>query len=85
MLQADREALEDLDIQVSNRLVEKTLESIPDSCALVISDYDKGVLTDEGAQKLIDCARKLLSIPSIVDPKLTGLERSRGATVVLLK
>ena len=83
-LQADREALEDLDIQVSNRLVEKTLESIPDSCALVISDYDKGVLTDEGAQKLIDCARKF-SIPSIVDPKLTGLERSRGATVVLFE
>ena len=67
LLQADREALEDLDIQVSNRLVEKTLESIPDSCALVISDYDKGVLTDDGAQKLIDCARKF-SIPSIVDP-----------------
>ena len=84
LLQADREALEDLDIQVSNRLVEKTLESIPDSCALVISDYDKGVLTDEGAQKLIDCARKF-SIPSIVDPKLTGLERSRGATVVLFE
>ena len=84
LLQADREALEDLDIEVSNRLVEKTLESIPDSCALVISDYDKGVLTDEGAQKLIDCARKF-SIPSIVDPKLTGLERSRGATVVLFE
>jgi len=84
LLQADKEALEDLDIQVSNRLVEKTLESIPDSCALVISDYDKGVLTDEGAQKLIDCARKF-SIPSIVDPKLTGLERSRGATVVLFE
>ena len=84
LLQADREALEDLDIEVSNRLVEKTLESIPDSCALVISDYDKGVLTDEGAQRLIDCARKF-SIPSIVDPKLTGLERSRGATVALFE
>ena len=84
LLQADREALEDLDIEVSNRLVEKTLESIPNSCALVISDYDKGVLTDEGAQRLIDCARKF-SIPSIVDPKLTGLERSRGATVALFE
>ena len=84
LLQADREALGDLDIEVSNRLVEMTLGSIPDSCALVISDYDKGVLTDEGAQRLIDCARKF-SIPSIVDPKLTGLERSRGATVVLFE
>jgi len=84
LLQADREALGDLDIEVSNRLVEMTLGSIPDSCALVISDYDKGVLTDEGAQRLIDCARKF-SIPSIVDPKLTGLERSRGATVALFE
>jgi D-beta-D-heptose 7-phosphate kinase/D-beta-D-heptose 1-phosphate adenosyltransferase len=84
LLQADRESLEELDIEVSNRLVEKTLKSIPDSCALVISDYDKGVLTDEGSQKLIQCAREN-SIPSIVDPKLTGLERSRGATVVLFE
>ena len=73
-----------MDIEVSNRLVEMTLKSIPDSCALVISDYDKGVLTDVGAQKLIQCA-KTHSIPSIVDPKLTGLERSRGATVVLFE
>ncbi|DAC63505.1 MAG TPA: hypothetical protein D7I02_02045 [Candidatus Poseidoniales archaeon] len=84
LLQADRESLEELDVGVSNRLVEKTLKSIPDSCALVISDYDKGVLTDIGAQKLIQCAKKN-SIPSIVDPKLTGLERSRGATVVLFE
>lgn len=84
LLQADRESLEELDVGVSNRLVDKTLESIPDSCALVISDYDKGVLTDVGAQKLIQCAKDN-SIPSIVDPKLTGLERSRGATVVLFE
>ncbi len=84
LLQADRESLDDLDINVSNRLVEKTLQSIPDSCALVISDYDKGVLSDVGAQQLIQCAQEH-SIPSIVDPKLTGLERSRGATVVLFE
>tara|TARA_Y100000746_G_scaffold130057_1_gene111334 strand:+ start:94 stop:1146 length:1053 start_codon:yes stop_codon:yes gene_type:complete len=84
LLQADREPLDELDIEVSNRLVERTLKSIPDSCALVISDYDKGVLTDVGAQKLIECAKKH-SVPSIVDPKLTGLERSRGATVVLFE
>lgn len=84
LLQADRESLDELDVKVSNRLVDKTLESIPDSCALVISDYDKGVLTDIGAQKLIQCAKDH-SIPSIVDPKLTGLERSRGATVVLFE
>ena len=41
LLQADREPLDELDIEVSNRLVEMTLKSIPDSCALVISDYDK--------------------------------------------
>tara|TARA_B100000900_G_scaffold413480_1_gene437581 strand:- start:2160 stop:3212 length:1053 start_codon:yes stop_codon:yes gene_type:complete len=84
LLQADREALDELNPEVSNRLVEETLKSIPDSCALVISDYDKGVLTDKGAERLINCAKKN-SIPSIVDPKLTGLERSRGATVALFE
>jgi len=84
LLQADRGPLDDLDKSVSSSLVDSALTSIPNSCALVISDYDKGVLTDEGAQILINSAKEH-KIPSIVDPKLTGLERSRGATVVLFE
>ena len=50
----------------------------------MISDYDKGVVTKDGAQILIEEAKNS-GIPTIVDPKLTGLEKSRGATVVIFE
>ena len=84
LLQADRGPTEDLPIEVSQILTTNANNSLKDSCALIISDYDKGVVTFEGAQTLIDSANKA-GIPSIVDPKLTGLEKSRGATVVIFE
>ena len=41
-------------------------------------------VTVSSASKLIGAAHKI-GIPVIMDPKLTGLERSRGATVVLVE
>lgn len=84
LLQADRGPNENLDESVSSSLTGTALKNIPDSCALVISDYDKGVVTKDGAQTLIKAAKNL-GIPAIVDPKLTGLEKSRGATVVIFE
>ena len=84
LLQADRGPRETLEESVSKSLTDSALTNIPDSCALVISDYDKGVVTTEGAQSLIEKA-KVSGIPAIVDPKLTGLEKSRGATVVIFE
>ena len=41
-------------------------------------------MTVSGASQLINAAREH-KIPVIVDPKLTGLDRSQGATVVLVE
>lgn len=84
LLQADRGPNETLDESIASSLTDSALTNIPDSCALVISDYDKGVVTKDGAQILIKAA-KSSGIPAIVDPKLTGLEKSRGATVVIFE
>jgi|TARA_B100001996_G_scaffold381507_1_gene371074 D-beta-D-heptose 7-phosphate kinase/D-beta-D-heptose 1-phosphate adenosyltransferase len=84
LLQADKGPNEPLDDSVSETLTSTALSNIPSSCALVISDYDKGVVTNEGAQTLIAKAADV-GIPVIVDPKLTGLEKSRGATVVIFE
>ena len=84
LLQADRGPKETLEESVSKSLTDSALTNIPDSCALVISDYDKGVVTTQGAQSLIEKA-KISGIPAIVDPKLTGLDKSRGATVVIFE
>ena len=84
LLQADRGPNEPLETSVSDSLIESARSNIPDSCALVISDYDKGVVSNDGAQTLIATANEK-GIPVIVDPKLTGLEKSRGATVVVFE
>ena len=84
LLQADRGPNESLDPDISTMLTSNAMASMNDSCALVISDYDKGVVSEEGAQKLIKKANDL-GIPSIVDPKLTGLDKSKGATVVIFE
>lgn len=84
LLQADRGPNEALGLEISDSLTKSAHSSISNSCALVISDYDKGVVTLDGAQSLISAANEL-GIPAIVDPKLTGLEKSRGATVVIFE
>jgi len=84
LLQADRGPNTPLENSISDSLIDSALSNIPDSCALVISDYDKGVISRDGAQTLITTANKK-GIPVIVDPKLTGLEKSRGATVVIFE
>ena len=84
LLQADRGPINQIDPSVSRTLVENAMKNLDSSCALVISDYDKGAVTVNGSSELIKKAKNL-NIPVIIDPKLTGLERSRGATVVLVE
>ena len=84
LLQADRGSLKPLSPDISSKLVSEALKSLENSCVLVISDYDKGVVSTKGAAELIKKAKKE-DIPIIVDPKLTGLEKSRGATIVLFE
>ena len=69
---------------MSEKLSNNAMKQLENSCALVISDYDNGAVTVASASKLIGAAQKI-GIPVIMDPKLTGLERSRGATVVLVE
>ena len=69
---------------MSEKLSNNAMKQLENSCALVISDYDNGAVTVSSASKLIGAAHKI-GIPVIMDPKLTGLERSRGATVVLVE
>ncbi len=83
MMQADR-GLETLPPKFSALLVNEALLSLSDSSALVISDYDHGVITDAAAESLIGEARSA-NVPVIADPKLSGLDRVTGATVALFE
>ncbi len=84
LLQADRGPRDPLPDSVCEGLTEQAMSSLKDSCAIVLSDYDKGVLNADRSKALIEAAKEA-ELPVIMDPKLTGLDRSRGADVVLFE
>ena len=84
MLQADREDPDGISDNISDIICSKALKAMEGSISLVISDYDKGVVTRESARKLIDEANRH-GIPAIMDPKLTGLDRNGNSTIVIFE
>ena len=81
MLRTDAEVTDPIDSLTAKALVEsiETLASSHD--VMVLSDYAKGLLTDEVVRSCIAIAERL-GIPIVVDPKTVDLERYRGATVI---
>lgn len=70
------EGFEGVDLQP---MLTKIEQALPESGALVLSDYAKGALTE--VQKMIQLARKA-GVPVLVDPKGSDFERYRGATLL---
>ncbi|CAN5214134.1 hypothetical protein BH11ACT4_BH11ACT4_02200 [soil metagenome] len=58
-----------------------SLEDIGDFAALVLSDYDKGAITDDLSRSAIARARELNS-PVVVDTKRLEIRCFRGSTVI---
>ncbi len=81
MLRVDWEDSTDLDAEASSALLERACSLIAGSGAVVLSDYGKGVLTDEVLSAVIAAARAA-SVPVLVDPKGSDYTRYRGATLI---
>jgi len=62
-------------------LLRRALAVLPTAAVVVLSDYAKGVLTEEVFQTLIPAARSR-NIPVLVDPKQRSFARYRGATAI---
>ncbi len=56
--------------------------ALPRLDALVISDYDKGLITDALADRVLDECRRL-GLPALVKPKTSRLFAYRGATAIV--
>jgi D-beta-D-heptose 7-phosphate kinase/D-beta-D-heptose 1-phosphate adenosyltransferase len=73
------------DAEVSGSLERSVIERIealsPDTGALVISDYLKGVVSRGVTQVALAAARRL-GVPLLVDPKVAHIDYYRGATLV---
>ena len=81
MLRVDREDLRPLDGEMEQGLLAAAQEALAQSDAVILSDYGKGVLTEEVSQALIQVARAK-GIPCLVDPKGSDWTCYRGATLV---
>jgi D-beta-D-heptose 7-phosphate kinase/D-beta-D-heptose 1-phosphate adenosyltransferase len=62
-------------------LLQRALAALPNAAVVVLSDYAKGVLTEQVCHTLIAAARRR-NIPVLVDPKQRNFTRYRGATAI---
>jgi D-beta-D-heptose 7-phosphate kinase/D-beta-D-heptose 1-phosphate adenosyltransferase len=79
VVRADREDASDLPARAEAALVEAVRGEIASCAALVISDYQKGVVTAPLLRRVLPLARR---VPVLVDPKVRHFRLYRGVTVV---
>ena len=83
VVRVDREVRTPLPQQVEEQLLKRVVAALKSLDGLVISDYDKGVVSDSLAERMLDACvrRKILSF--IKPKKFSRLPAYRGASVVI--
>jgi D-beta-D-heptose 7-phosphate kinase/D-beta-D-heptose 1-phosphate adenosyltransferase len=81
IVRVDRERREPLGRALEDRLVRAIKTALPRLGALIVSDYDKGVVTDSLADRVLtECHKR--GVPALVKPKESRLLSYRGATLI---
>jgi rfaE bifunctional protein kinase chain/domain len=82
IVRLDRERREPLGRALEDRLVRAIKTALPRLHALVLSDYDKGVVSDSLADRVLtECHRR--RVPALVKPKTSRLFAYRGANLIV--
>jgi D-beta-D-heptose 7-phosphate kinase/D-beta-D-heptose 1-phosphate adenosyltransferase len=81
VVRADRESSVEVPASVEALIVARMLPFVAECHALVVSDYDKGVITAGLLRSLLPPARRR-RLPVLVDPKVRHLSLYKGATLV---
>jgi D-beta-D-heptose 7-phosphate kinase / D-beta-D-heptose 1-phosphate adenosyltransferase len=82
VVRIDRERREPLSRALEDHLVRAIKAALPRLGALVVSDYDKGVVTDSLADRVLtECHRR--GVPALVKPKTSRLFAYRGASLIV--
>jgi len=81
VLRVDRESREWVTPEVEQQLFDYIVSIANDVQAFLVSDYQKGVLTESLLQKIITLGRSL-NVPVVVDPKGDNYHKYRGATLI---
>ena len=81
VVRADHEDPADAPARAEAALLESLRRELPSCGALVVSDYEKGVVTASLLRRVLPLARRR-RVPVLVDPKVRHFRLYRGATVV---
>jgi len=81
LLRLDEEETNEVSESIRSRIITIIDQVVDEADAIVLSDYDKGVLNGELPQEVVRRARSR-NIPVLIDPKRKGWERYSGATCV---
>jgi D-beta-D-heptose 7-phosphate kinase/D-beta-D-heptose 1-phosphate adenosyltransferase len=80
LVRIDDESDDDLTTSDASRIMAAVEDAIDDADALILEDYNKGVLVPAVITRAIEIARKR-EVPVVVDPKYRHFFAYRGATI----
>jgi len=80
VVRADREMRTPVNGQTEKRIIQKLKDALIDADALVVSDYDKGVVTPGILAEILPLAYE--RVPVLIDPKIRNFSSYRPATLV---
>lgn len=80
VVRADRELRVSVNGTTEDRIIDRLTEALKNAAALVVSDYDKGVVTPRILAEILPLAYK--RVPILIDPKMRNLAAYRPATLV---
>src|SRR6185295_12796143 len=80
VVRADREHRAPVDGQTETQIIAATRAALANAHALVVSDYDKGVITPRVLAEILPGAYERM--PVLIDPKLRNFDSYRPATLI---
>ena len=80
VVRADRESRTPVNSQIEEQIVGRLKEALQEADAFVVSDYDKGVVTQRILAEILPFAYE--RVPVLIDPKLRNFNFYRPATLV---
>src|SRR5215468_5917861 len=82
VVRVDHERREPLRQETQEKLLRSVFAGLKQLDALVLSDYDKGLITDDFAERVLSAAHRL-KVPVFVKPKTSRLYAYRGARAIV--
>jgi D-beta-D-heptose 7-phosphate kinase/D-beta-D-heptose 1-phosphate adenosyltransferase len=82
VVRVDHERREPLRLETEKKLLGALFRAMKELDALVLSDYDKGLITDDLAERVLRAAHQL-KVPVFVKPKTSRLYAYRGARAIV--